>query len=58
MKTLLSLLSILTLALGILALGTLRLDFGDGAMAAMTAVMFGLALTDGRPARRLAPRFA
>ena len=58
MKTLLSLLSILAFALGILALGTFHLDFGDAAMTVMTAVMFGFALIDGRPVQRLAPRFA
>ncbi|HTX66691.1 MAG TPA: hypothetical protein VMD31_13035 [Opitutaceae bacterium] len=56
MKAFLSILSLLALALGAFALGTLHLSLCDGAMAAMAAVMFGLALIDGRGAPRLARR--
>ncbi|HTX66692.1 MAG TPA: hypothetical protein VMD31_13040 [Opitutaceae bacterium] len=58
MKAFLSILSLLALALGAFALGTFQLDFGNGALAALTAVMFGLAALDGTPARRAARRLA
>jgi hypothetical protein len=54
MKTLLSILVLL--ALGTLALGTLHLNFGDSAMVAMAAAMFGLAFIDGGQTRRPSPR--
>jgi hypothetical protein len=56
MKTLLSILSTLVLITGAISLDAYRLDFGSCAMAAMVAVMFGLALNDGRRAPRLQPR--
>jgi len=56
MKTLLSLLSTLVLILGAISLDAYRLDLGNCAMAAMVAVMFGMALTDGGRAPRLQAR--
>jgi len=58
MKAFLSILSLLALALGAFALGTFQLDFGDGALAALTVVMFGLAALDGAPAPRGARHLA
>ena len=58
MKAFLSILSLLALAFGALALGTFQLDFGDCALAAMAAVMFGLAALDGAPAPRAARQLA
>jgi hypothetical protein len=53
MKTLLSVLSTTVLIIGTISLDASRLDFGNCAMAAMVAVMFGLALNDGSRAPRL-----
>ena len=46
MKTLLSILSILTLILAAMLLDAYQLDFGDWFIAAMVAAMFGFALND------------
>jgi uncharacterized membrane protein YoaK (UPF0700 family) len=56
MKTLLSILSLLALTLGAIALGAYHLDFGDCSMAAMVAALFGVAFNDRSQAERLRPR--
>ena len=56
MKTLLSLLSTIVLIAGAISLDAYRLDAGDCVMAAMVAVLFGLALTDCGRSPRLQPR--
>jgi hypothetical protein len=52
MKTLLSILSILTLIIAAMSLDTYQLDIGDWFTAAMVAVMFGFALNDTQRAPR------
>ena len=52
MKTLLSILSILTLIIAAMSLDTYHLDVGDWFTAAMVAVIFGFALNDTQRAPR------
>jgi hypothetical protein len=52
MKTLLSILSILTLIIAAMSLDTYQLDVGDWFTAAMVAVIFGFALNDTQRAPR------
>ena len=52
MKTLLSILSILTLTMAAMSLDTYQLDVGAWLTAAMVAAMFGFALNDTRRSPR------
>lgn len=56
MKTLLSILSLLALTLGAVALGAYHLDFGNCAMVVMVVAMFGVAFTDCSQTERLRAR--
>lgn len=55
MKTLVSILIVLALTLGAIALGAYHLDFGNCSMAAMAVAMFGVAICDRSQAERLRP---
>ncbi len=56
MKTIFSILSVLALIVGAIAADAYHPDFADWSVAAMVAVMFGLALNDRRAPARVRPQ--